>query len=123
MLVKSFHRGLVAAALSLPIIFSGIESALAEPATFTLINGTNRPLLRFHASPPQVNDWEEDILGLDVLEPGESIEINMEDGRPDCLYDFKGTLGPSADGSVGEGELIESNVNVCDGGTYTYFPR
>jgi hypothetical protein len=120
MLVKSFHRGIVAAALSLPIIFSGIESALAESATFTLINGTSRNLEEFYASPPQVNDWEEDILGVDVLAPGESIKINMEDGREDCLYDFKGTLGPSDDGSVGRGELIQSSVNVCNGGTYEY---
>ncbi|MGL5061224.1 MAG: hypothetical protein ACRC62_14725, partial [Microcoleus sp.] len=66
------------------------------------------------ASPPSVNDWEEDILGRDVLLSGESATITIQDGREDCLYDFKGVLGPSDDGSVGRGELIESGVNVCD---------
>ena len=120
MLVKSFHRGMVAAALSLPIIFLGIQSALAESASFTLINRTSRDLEEFYASPPQIQDWEEDILGVDVLPAGESVEITIEDERPDCLYDFKSVLGPSPDGSTGSGALIQSNVNVCDGGTYEY---
>lgn len=120
MLGKSFHRGIVAATLSLPIISFSIQSALAESVSFTLINKTSRNLEEFYAAPPHVDDWEEDILGRDVLPPGESIKITIKDGREDCLYDFKGVLGPSPDGSVGRGELIQSSVNVCDGGTYEY---
>ena len=120
MLVKSFYRGLIAAALSLPIISFSIQSAIAESVSFTLINKTSRNLEEFYAAPPQVDNWEEDILGTDVLPPGESITITIKDGREDCLYDFKGILGPNDDGSVGRGELIQSGVNVCDGGTYEY---
>ncbi|HLO49815.1 MAG TPA: hypothetical protein VK211_15470 [Kamptonema sp.] len=120
MVVKSFQRVIVAAALSLPIISFSIQSALAESVSFTLINKTSRNLEEFYAAPPHVDNWEEDILGRDVLPPGESITITIKDGREDCLYDFKGVLGPSADGSVGRGELIQSSVNVCDGGTYEY---
>lgn len=91
-----------------------------ESVTFILKNNTSRDLLEFYASPPSTDDWEEDILGTDVLEPGESVEITIDDGREDCLYDFKGVLGPSDDGSVGEGALIQTSVEVCDGGTYEY---
>ncbi|MBW4682354.1 MAG: hypothetical protein KME19_19880 [Microcoleus vaginatus WJT46-NPBG5] len=102
-----------------------IQSVLAqtESVTFTLTNGTERVLTEFYASPPSTQDWEEDILGVDTLAPGASVEITIDDGREDCNYDFKGRLGPSEDGTVGEGELIQSAVNVCDGGTYTYFPK
>jgi len=34
---------------------------------------------------------------------------------------FLGVLGPASDGSVGEGALIQSGVEVCDGGYYEYY--
>ena len=95
-----------------------VPTALAESVQFTLINNTNRPLEEFYASPPSEASWEEDILGVDVLLPGESAEITIDDGREDCLYDIRGVLG-AGDG-VGQGALIHSGVNICDGVTYTY---
>lgn len=89
--------------------------------TFTLVNKTGRVLREFYASPPSTDDWEEDILGQDVLNPGESTEITIDDGREDCLYDFKGVF--EAGNGVGAGSLIQSKVNVCDGGTYEYYGR
>lgn len=96
-------------------------NAQTESVTFTLTNSTSRVLEEFYASPPSTSDWEEDILGVDVLNPGDSTEITIDDGREDCKYDFRGVLGPSDDGSVGRGALIQSGVSVCDGETYEYF--
>ena len=123
MIHKSFRSITAATLLALPIVALSIQSVLAEAVTFTLTNRTSRDLIGFYASPPSTQDWEEDILGVDVLLPGESAEITIDDGLEDCKYDFKGRLGPSEDGTVGPGELIQSAVNVCDGGTYTYFPK
>lgn len=95
-----------------------VPFAQAQSVTFTLINSTSRVLEEFYASPPSTDDWEEDILGSDVLNPGESIEITIDDGREDCTYDFKGVLGPG--NGVGAGALIQSEVSVCDGSTYEY---
>lgn len=122
MFKQSFRNGIAALLLSLPIVSLTAYSALAqtESVTFTLTNKTSRTLEEFYASPPSKDDWEEDILGVDVLAPGESVEITIDDGREDCLYDFKGVLGPSEDGSVGRGELIQSAVSVCDDETYEY---
>ncbi|MBM0744335.1 hypothetical protein JOY44_22435 [Phormidium sp. CLA17] len=111
-------RGVAAAIALLTISLFASLPAQAESATFTLVNKTSRTLEEFYASPPSTDDWEEDILGVDVLEPGASVKINMDDGREDCLYDFKGVLG--AGNGVGSGALIQSNVSVCDGGTYEY---
>lgn len=118
---RSLSKLFLATVLALPIVGFNIQSALAEAVSFTLINRTSRDLLQFYASPPSVSDWEEDILGQGTLPPGESVTITIDDGREDCLYDFKGVLGPAPDGSVGEGALIQSAVSVCDGGTYEYF--
>jgi hypothetical protein len=111
----------VAAAIALSTISlfaSAPAQAEAEAVSFTLINGTSRALEAFYASPPSTDSWEEDILGGYPLSPGEEIEVTIDDGRDDCLYDFKGDLGPG-DG-VGSGSLIQSSVSVCDGGTYEY---
>lgn len=120
MLVKSFHRGILAAALSLPIISFSIQSALAESISFTLINRSSRTLVEFYADYPTQREWGDDILGRDVLAPGESTTITIGNAHEDCRYDFLGVLGPSDDGTVGRGELIQTNVEVCDGGSYEY---
>ncbi len=106
-----------AIALSTISLFASAP-AQAGSVSFTLVNKTSRTLEAFYASPPSTDDWEEDILGVDVLNPGESVEITIDDGREDCQYDFKGVLG--AGSGVGRGALIQSNVSVCDGDSYTY---
>lgn len=85
----------------------------AEPVTFVLTNGTDEVIMEFYAAPPDVEDWEEDILGEDVLEPGDSVEITISDGREDCDYDFLAVFED-------ESELEHEAVSVCDGESYVY---
>jgi hypothetical protein len=84
----------IAAAITLSTLsLFASAPAQAEAVSFTLVNGTSRTLEEFYASPPSTDDWEADILGVDVLNPGESVEITINDGREDCQYDFKGRFG------------------------------
>ncbi|NEO84675.1 MAG: hypothetical protein F6J87_10535 [Spirulina sp. SIO3F2] len=97
------------------------EDGEYEAAEFTLVNDTDRPLVEFYVSPPSSEEWEENLIPEDAyLGPRKQIQVVINDGRPDCAYDILGVLGPSEDGSVGEGELIHSGVEICDGTTYTY---
>jgi hypothetical protein len=81
---------------------------------FTLVNEINRPMERFFASPSDTDNWEEDIFGDKfVLKPGKKVRITIDDKRKDCIYDFKASLGPSPDGSVGRGEMIQTKINIC----------
>jgi hypothetical protein len=82
--------------------------------SFDLTNKTNRNIERFYASPANVSSWEEDILGTQVLPPGQKTKITIEDGRQDCMYSFRARLGPALDGSVGSGDMVQSQVNICD---------
>jgi hypothetical protein len=82
--------------------------------SFDLTNKTNRNIERFFASPANVSSWEEDILGTQVLPPGQKTKITIEDGRPDCMYSFLATLGPASDGSVGRGDMVQSQINICN---------
>ena len=97
------------------VVFASVGVA-GEPVTFHLNNGTDFVMMEFYASPPSEDDWEEDILGADVLEPGETVEITINDGRDDCLYDFLAVFSDGED-SV---ELMHEEVEVCDGESYTY---
>lgn len=102
-------------------VFAPEAKAQRGDVSFILINKTGRVLEAFYASPANTREWEDDILGVDVLPPGESVEIQIQDGRDECNYDFQGMLSASDDGSVGEGSLIQSNVDICDLETYEYF--
>ena len=91
----------------------GFSEGEYEAVTFTLENGTDDIMIEFYASPPSTENWEKDILDVDVLDPDEVVEINIDDIREDCLYDFKAVF---EDGS----ELIHEKVEVCDDPYYLY---
>ncbi|MEG3925013.1 MULTISPECIES: hypothetical protein [unclassified Microcoleus] len=83
-----------------------------RPVSFNLTNQTSRNIERFFASPANVNSWEEDILGTEVLRPGQKTKITIQDGE-DCMYDFRARLGAAPNGSVGPGDMIQSQINIC----------
>lgn len=85
--------------------------ALAQDMMFTLINQTGHTLVEFYASPVTVGDWEEDILGADVLESGYSVDVLIADGRANCDYDFLMVFD--------DGDEVEDQVNICELGSYT----
>lgn len=76
-------------------------------------NNTGWTMLRFFASNTSRSDWEEDILGDDVLANNASIVMNIDDGTGACLFDFK------AEFTNGQ-NLIRNNVNVCEIADYYY---
>lgn len=49
--------------------------ALAEDLVFTLNNNTSAVMVRFHTSPVDVESWEDDVLGSDVLGPGKASRL------------------------------------------------
>jgi hypothetical protein len=83
------------------------------PVSFDLTNQTSRNIERFFASPANVNSWGQDILGTEVLPPGQKAKITIQDGRQDCMYDFRARLGAAPNGSVGPGDMIQSQINIC----------
>jgi hypothetical protein len=87
-------------------------SALAEDLTFTLHNRSSFVVVEFYASPVDVGDWEEDILGREVLGSGESGRVTIADGRSQCEYDLRFVFD---DGDV----LDRGGVDLCETESYT----
>jgi hypothetical protein len=53
------------------------SSVIAGDQDFILVNQTGLTIDQFYCSPSESKDWEEDVLGTDVLENGEKAEINF----------------------------------------------
>lgn len=88
---------------------------LADERDFTLINNSSVVLARVYVSPADVDDWQEDVLGQDVLNPGDSVNIHFSpnDGSDTCLYDIR------VDGQGGEQGVLYK-IDLCSTGTVTF---
>lgn len=73
---------------------------------FTLINKTGVTITELYVSPTNVNDWEEDVLGRDVLKNGERVDIQFSRGENTCKWDLK-----MVDEDDDEG--IWKNLDLC----------
>lgn len=108
---NNLRAAVVAAVLSTSALFVG--PAFAEDRRVNIINETSYTIVEFYASNVGENEWEEDILGRDMLAPNESVIIDVDDGTGHCLYDFRAVF---EDGE----ELIKNRINVCEIESYRY---
>ena len=86
----------------------------ADDLVFKLKNGTNSTLTYFYTSPVGVNNWEGEVFGDQVLEPGETIEITIADGRRVCKYDMRFEFQDSDDL-----DTTTDTQDLCELGSYT----
>lgn len=56
---------------------------------FTLHNQTGVEIHELYVSPTTTDDWEEDILGVDTLAPGDSIKVTFDDRESRAKWDLK----------------------------------
>jgi len=95
------------------VIVLSVGSSHAEDLVFTLKNGTKSTIERFYTSPEGVDEWEEDVLGSDVLGPGQSVKITVRDERRACNYDMRFEF--TADSNL---DTTEDTVNLCETDEY-----
>lgn len=76
---------LIAIALS---IFAA-SVVLAGDQDFTVTNKTGVEIHKLFIAPHSSDDWEEDILGKDTLEDGESLDIKFSRHEKAALWDLK----------------------------------
>jgi len=114
MLTKPFQRLFQAAAIALPLISLGAQSALADPRNFTVTNNSNLLITNLYVSHISENNWGDDILGRDVLPKGESTDIVFPDAEPTvCTYDIKVIREGGAEGQL-------RAVDLCATETVTF---
>jgi hypothetical protein len=66
------------------------SAAFADQRDFTLNNNSDYVLTQAFVSPSTDQNWGDDILGRDVLNPGESWAVGFNRGDANtCLWDVK----------------------------------
>lgn len=87
----SNKRSLTAVAAAMVLLAGALTPlALAQGVqTFILSNATGIDIYYVHISPHDVNDWQEDVLGEDVLEDGASLKINFHRSETARYWDLR----------------------------------
>jgi hypothetical protein len=67
----------------------GSAPASAGTQDFTILNNTGYPIERLYVSASAKEEWEEDVLGEDVLPEGERTRIRFANDEEACLWDLK----------------------------------
>jgi hypothetical protein len=75
-------RWLAAALLAVPM------AAWAGAQDFILNNATGVDIYGLYVSPASADSWEEDVLGVDVLEDGDSVEISFDRDEDAAYWDL-----------------------------------
>jgi hypothetical protein len=90
------------------------QAVLADPRDFTFENDSLSYITHLYVSQSSSTSWGDDILGVDVLPPGESIDITFDTnvGRT-CIYDI---LVVTEDGS----RTRKNRENLCTTTTEYY---
>ena len=94
-------------------VFANFSTADAADRRVRIINETSFDMVRFYGSNVGTDDWEEDILGRDILRAGKSVNVNFDDGSGYCMFDFKAVFD---DGD----EVIARRKNVCELGSFRF---
>ncbi|WP_112815461.1 hypothetical protein [Ensifer sp.] len=99
---------------ALALLAATTSAASAEDLVFQLKNKTKAVLTNFYTSPVGVDQWEDDVFGRQVLNPGESMEITIADGRDVCKYDMRFEF------EEGSGlDTTEDTQDLCELGEYS----
>lgn len=69
------------------VLVATASKAMAGTQDFTLINKTGITINNLYVSESAKNDWEEDVLGDEQLEDGDSMNVTFK-GHESCKWDL-----------------------------------
>jgi hypothetical protein len=95
----------------LMFIFAALAACFSSPAAaarqdFVLVNNTGYPIEQVYVSASAKEEWEEDVLGRDVLPAGGRTTIHFPKREDACLWDLKVVY---TDGETAEWQAL----NLC----------
>lgn len=82
-------RKSIAAMVALVVLLISVQAVTAGEQDFQLYNRTGVDIYALYVSPSGVDDWEEDILGADILLAGADIPITFDREEDDALWDLR----------------------------------
>jgi hypothetical protein len=106
-----FVKGLfVACGLAAVVAMSSTTASMApaqnQKLDFVLVNKTGVTITEIYVSPTKSDDWEEDVLGKDVLKNGERVTIEFARSEKTCKWDLKMV-------DEDDDEAVWKNLDLC----------
>lgn len=83
----------------------------ADDLVFTLVNDSSHSITEMYVSPVDQDQWGENILMVDAVDPGVSGDVTIADGLDVCNYDLRFVTA--------EGAEAEQTQNLCEIATFT----
>jgi hypothetical protein len=77
---------------------------------FSVVNATGHVVVTLNVSPTTEDEWGPDILGSQVLQPGQTAQVVFDRAEQQCNYDIRATYDDHDTSDV-------RNVNLCQVGT------
>ncbi len=111
--VKHGFAALALASIS-ALALTGTPASARWNRHVEVVNDTSDYMVAFHASRVGARTWEEDILGSRKLAPGNSVNVNIDDGSGSCQFDLRAEF-------AGGGHAERYNVDVCKVETWTVY--
>lgn len=106
---------LATSVFAVPLTLMNATATLAEDVIFGMANETSAVLVELYVYPANLYP-ENDLLGADVLYPGEYGQVEIVDGRATCVYNVE---------AVFEDDLVlfDENVDICAlaGESYVFY--
>ena len=88
--------------------------ALAGKQDFTIVNKTGYQIAKIFVATSKSDDWEEDVMGDDVIEDGARQPITFDSNTTTCKYDLKAVYH--------DGDSAEwGGLNLCEVSTVTLY--
>lgn len=88
--------------------------SLAQDLEFTLVNHSSHTIVEMYVSPVGEDEWGENILTVDVVEPGVSGDVSIADGLDTCEYDLRVVTDTDAEAIETQDLCVLSTFTVTD---------
>jgi hypothetical protein len=95
-------RTLLVAAVAAALAIAAPAGADEAKQDFRLVNKTGYELKALYVAPSKSDDWQDDVLGQDVLGDGQAVNVHFSPKTKACIYDLKVTYSDDDSSAVWE---------------------
>jgi hypothetical protein len=100
-----FGLGTIASAAALLIGLAGAAQAQSTDPSFRLNNRSNQTIMELYVSSSADSNWGRDLLGVNVLPPGQSFVVRLPNGQ--CMNDVRIVI-------EGGRNIDRMQINTCN---------
>jgi len=113
---RSAILGAILAAAPLSAAHAQQSSDDGRNRNLTIYNSSSQDIYHVYFGRPDMEYYSRDLLGSEILDAGENIRLDIDNGRGDCTFKLKAT-------TAGDSDVWEKTLNVCTESSWTLVDR